>query len=75
MNEKEVTVPNLLEESGVEKMILVIRYKHELLNRDLATLYGVRGEGHKSDRQAMAKLSAFLRTKTAPIIAVIKTSK
>lgn len=41
MNEKEIAVPNLLEESGVEKMILVIRDKQVLLDRDLATLYGV----------------------------------
>lgn len=41
MNEKEIAVPNLLEESGVEKMILVIRGKQVLLDRDLATLYGV----------------------------------
>ena len=41
MNEKEIAVPNLLEESGVEKMILVIRGKQVLLDRDLAALYGV----------------------------------
>ena len=41
MNEKEIAVPNLLEESGVEKMILVIRDKQVLLDRDLAALYGV----------------------------------
>ena len=41
MNEKEIAVPNLLEESGVEKMILVICDKQVLLDRDLATLYGV----------------------------------
>ena len=41
MNEKEIAVPNLLEESGVEKMILIIRGKQVLLDRDLAALYGV----------------------------------
>ena len=41
MNEKEIAVPNLLEESGIEKMILVIRGKQVLLDRDLAALYGV----------------------------------
>ena len=41
MNEKEIAVPNLLEESGVEKMVLVIRGKQVLLDRDLAALYGV----------------------------------
>ncbi|SHK20007.1 hypothetical protein [Fibrobacter sp. UWB12] len=71
MNEKEVTVPNLLEESGVEKMILIIRYKHELLDRDLAVLYGV----NQAVKRSMEMLSAVLRTQTAPIIAVIKTSK
>lgn len=71
MNEKEVTVPNLLEESGVEKMILIIRYKHELLDRDLAVLYGV----NQAVKRSMEMLSAVLCTQTAPIIAVIKTSK
>ena len=33
--------PNPLMESGVEKMIRVIRDKQVLLDRDLATLYGV----------------------------------
>ena len=41
MNEKEIVVPNLLKESGIGKMIQVIRGKQVLLDRDIATLYGV----------------------------------
>lgn len=35
------SVPNPLVESGVEKMIQIIRGKQVLLDRDIATLYGV----------------------------------
>ena len=37
----EIVVANPLAESGVEKMIQIIRGKQVLLDRDLATLYGV----------------------------------
>ena len=35
------SVPNPIVESGVEKMIQIVRGKQVLLDRDLATLYGV----------------------------------
>ena len=35
------SVPNPLVESGVEKMIQIVRGKQVLLDRDIATLYGV----------------------------------
>ena len=38
---RDNSVPNPLVESGVEKMIRVVRGKQVLLDRDLATLYGV----------------------------------
>ena len=37
----EIETTNPLMESGVEKMIQVIRGKQVLLDRDIATLYGV----------------------------------
>lgn len=40
-NENEVVSLNPLTATGIEKMILVIRDKQVLLDRDLATLYGV----------------------------------
>ena len=41
MEKNTVALPNPLVSTGVEKMILVIRGKQVLLDRDLATLYGV----------------------------------
>ena len=41
MKDIEHVALNPLDRSGVEKMILVIRDKQVLLDRDLATLYGV----------------------------------
>ena len=38
----EIVAGNPLIATGVEKMILVIRGKQVLLDRDLATLYGVK---------------------------------
>lgn len=40
-NENEIVSLNPLTATGIEKMILVIRDKQVLLDRDLATLYGV----------------------------------
>ena len=57
MNEKEIAVPNLLEESGVEKMILVIRGKQVLLDRDLAALYGV--ETKRINEQVKRNIERF----------------
>jgi len=41
MEKNTVALPNPLISTGIEKMILVIRGKQVLLDRDLATLYGV----------------------------------
>ena len=38
---RDNSVPNQLVESGVEKMIQIVRGKQVLLDRDIATLYGV----------------------------------
>ena len=57
MNEKEIVVPNLLKESGVEKMIQVVRGKQVLLDRDLATLYGV--ETKRINEQVKRNIERF----------------
>ena len=57
MNEKEIAIPNLLEESGVEKKIRVIRDKQVLLDRDLATLYGV--ETKRINEQVKRNIERF----------------
>ena len=44
------SVPNPLVESGVEKMIQIVRGKQVLLDRDLATLYGVETKRINSSR-------------------------
>lgn len=38
---QDIATANPLVESGVEKMIQVVRNKQVLLDRDIATLYGV----------------------------------
>ena len=55
----EIVATNPLVESGVEKMIQVIRGKQVLLDRDLATLYGV--ETRRINEQVNAILSDFLK--------------
>ena len=37
----DITTPTPLVKSGVEKMIQIVRGKQVLLDRDIATLYGV----------------------------------
>ena len=44
--------PNSLMESGIGKMIQVIRGKQVLLDRDIATLYGVETRAINQGRQA-----------------------
>ena len=57
MNEKEIVVPNLLKESGIGKMIQVIRGKQVLLDRDLAALYGV--ETKRINEQVKRNIERF----------------
>lgn len=57
MKDIEHVAPNLLEESGVEKMILVIRDKQVLLDRDLAVLYGV--ETKRINEQVKRNIERF----------------
>ena len=54
---KETVDSNPLIESGVEKMILVIRGKQVLLDRDLATLYGV--ETKRINEQVKRNIERF----------------
>ena len=58
-NSKEIDVipSNPLVSTGVEKMILVIRGKQVLLDRDLATLYGV--ETKRINEQVKRNIERF----------------
>ena len=49
--------PNPLVESGVEKMIQIVRGKQVLLDRDLATLYGV--ETKRINEQVKRNIERF----------------
>ena len=51
------SVPNPLVESGVEKMIQIVRGKQVLLDRDLATLYGV--ETKRINEQVKRNIERF----------------
>ena len=55
----EIAAANPLVSTGVEKMILVIRGKQVLLDRDLATLYGV--ETRRINEQVKRNISDFRR--------------
>ena len=54
---KEIVATNPLVESGVGKMIQVIRGKQVLLDRDLATLYGV--ETRRINEQVKRNIERF----------------
>ena len=53
----DITIPNALVETGVAKMIQVIRNKQVLLDRDLATLYGV--ETKRINEQVKRNIERF----------------
>ena len=53
----EIVATNPLVESGVEKMIQVIRGKQVLLDRDLTTLYGV--ETKRINEQVKRNIERF----------------
>ena len=53
----EIVMTNPLVESGVEKMIQVIRGKQVLLDRDLAMLYGV--ETKRINEQVKRNIERF----------------
>ncbi len=57
MEKNTVALPNPLVSTGVEKMILVIRGKQVLLDRDLATLYGV--ETKRINEQVKRNIERF----------------
>ena len=57
MEKNTVALPNPLVSTGVEKMILVIRGKQVLLDRDLATLYGV--ETRRINEQVKRNIERF----------------
>ena len=57
MEKTEIVATNPLVESGVEKMIQVIRGKQVLLDRDLATLYGV--ETKRINEQVKRNIERF----------------
>ena len=54
---RDNSVPNPLVESGIGKMIQVIRGKQVLLDRDLATLYGV--ETKRINEQVKRNIERF----------------
>ena len=57
IEKKEMVEPNPLIESGVEKMIQVIRGKQVLIDRDLAALYGV--ETRRINEQVKRNIERF----------------
>ena len=57
MEKNTAVLPNPLISTGIEKMILVIRSKQVLLDRDLATLYGV--ETKRINEQVKRNLERF----------------
>lgn len=54
---RDNSVPNPLVESGVEKMIQIVRGKQVLLDRDLAALYGV--ETKRINEQVKRNIERF----------------
>lgn len=54
---RDNSVPNPLVESGVEKMIQIVRGKQMLLDRDLAALYGV--ETKRINEQVKRNIERF----------------